>query len=29
MCGEKTFWKVSGVEDETDEIGYKRWEDGT
>lgn len=26
-CGEETFRKVSRVEDETDEIGYKGWED--
>jgi hypothetical protein len=24
----QTFGKVSGIEDETDEIGYKGWEDG-
>jgi hypothetical protein len=25
---EKTFGKVGGIEHETDEIGYKGWEDG-
>jgi hypothetical protein len=25
---EQTFGKVSGIKDETDEIGYEGWEDG-